>query len=92
MDPFLARREPLEQGVLEYYYRTERSWASLARWLSCSAALLLIASTEYRVPAGVVLMALSIPCQVVSWRAMRAAQRLEKRRIERLTRGEAAHG
>jgi hypothetical protein len=82
----------VEQGMLNHYYRTERSWASMARWFSCSAALLLIASTEYRVPAGVVLMALSIPCQFVSWRAMRAAQRIEKQRLERITRGEAAHG
>jgi len=82
----MTTKVEFEQSVLDSFYRTERSWGSYARWLSCAGALLLIASTEHRMLTGVVLVALSIPCQVISMLAMRGARRLEDQRLARMNR------
>lgn len=72
----------LEQPALDAFYRVEKEWRLMACWTSClgtAAAIWL----DTRSPA-VVLLACSVLCQAVSWRAMRAAQRLEKRRRARI--------
>ena len=76
-----------EQATLDIFYRTERRWRVLALW-TCS-----VGSVGVWVGAragGAVLIGLGILCQLISWRAMRGAHRLEKRRLERM-RGRIVH-
>jgi hypothetical protein len=79
----MTTKAEFEQAVLDSFYRTERWWASSACWLSSAGAIMGIVSGEYRA-AAIALLVMSIGCQLVSWRAMRGAERLEKKRIERL--------
>jgi hypothetical protein len=79
----MTTKAEFEQAALVSFYRTERWWASSARWLSSAGAIMGIVSSEYRA-AAIALLVMSIGCQLVSWRAMRGAERLEKKRIERL--------
>jgi hypothetical protein len=78
----------LEQPALDVFYHNERTWGRAALWLSTVGCTIGIVSNEYR--AAACLLILSIGCQLISWRAMRAAQHLEQQRIARLTRGEAS--
>jgi hypothetical protein len=79
----MTTKAEFEQAALDVFYRTERSWGRAAFCLSSTGAVILIFASEYRAPAIVPLL-MSICCQVISWRAMRGAERLEKRRLARL--------
>jgi hypothetical protein len=82
----VTTKAEFEQAAIDVFYRTEHSWATAARWLSIAAGILLLSAPETRVPTAVVLLAISVPCQVVAWRAMRGAQRLEDQRLARMNR------
>jgi hypothetical protein len=70
-----------ERHALGIFYRTERQWRVLACWTSLLGAGGIWLGAR---AGGVVLMSVSILCQLVSWRAMRGAQRLEAKRLARL--------
>jgi hypothetical protein len=74
----------LERPALDIFYRTERSWRRTACGLSIAGAMILIFARERYGATAVVVLVLSILCQLISWRAMRGAQRLEDKRITRL--------
>ena len=73
----------LEQAALESLWRAERWWSSAGLWFSGAAAA---ACVFEHWGAALCLFVLCLLCQLVSWRAMRGAQRLEQKRIERLER------
>lgn len=72
-----------EQPFLDLCYRTEKEWRVIACWTSCLAVAGMWLD---RRAAAVVLLLCSLLCQAVSWRAMRGAQRLEKKRLARIDR------
>lgn len=65
---------------LELIYRTERHFRRLGAATSLLGAVAIW--TGYSAPGGV-LMFLSVLCQLISWRAMRAAQRAHDARTQR---------
>jgi hypothetical protein len=71
----------LEQPVLDMFYRVSKEWQILG---ACTSGLGAAGIwLDWRAGGGV-LMACSVLCQVVSWRAMRGAQRLENKRLARI--------
>ncbi len=65
---------------LDVIYRIERQWRKLAGATSLLGAVAIW--IDYRATGGV-LMFLSVLCQLISWRAMRAAQRAHEARMQR---------
>lgn len=74
----------LERPALDIFYRTEREWRVIAIWSSWLGFGGIYVGWR---ASGALLLGISILCQLVSWRAMRGAQRLEQQRIDRLVRG-----
>lgn len=72
----------LEQARLDACYRIEREWGVISIWSSWLGFGAIYVGWR---PSGAVMLGLSILCQLISWRAMRAVQRLEQQRIARLT-------
>jgi len=66
-------RQNATAAALDAIYRSERGWRKLA----CGASVLgaVAIALDYRATA-VVLLVLSILCQVISWAAMRTARRI----------------
>jgi hypothetical protein len=73
-----AGRGAATDAALDVIYRTERHWRQLAVGASLLGACALWA--DYRA-SGVVLMALCLLCQLISWAAMRSAQRIHAQAI-----------
>lgn len=69
-----------DRPALDAIYRTERQYRQLGVCTSLLAAGGIWGG--YR-GAGAVLMALSVLCQLISWAAMRAAQRAHDARTQR---------
>jgi len=68
-------------SMIDGLYRIERQWRKLgAGWSLLGAGAVWIG---YRA-TGAALFALSVLCQFISWRAMRAAQRAQDARIARM--------
>ncbi len=74
----------LERAALDIFYRTEREWRVIGFWTS------LLGAGGFYVGwrgSAALLMALSTLSQIISWRAMRGAHRLEKQRLVRMGAG-----
>jgi hypothetical protein len=81
VDEHRAKVAEFEQVAIDHFYRVERQWRVLSFWTSLVGVVGFW--VDYRA-SGALLMGLSTLCQLLSWRAMRGTQRLEKQRIERL--------